>query len=383
MAQKHDDVRTNMRSVVSTMTHVNSFFQLHNPTPNNDWTGGVYMLGNLAHMRVSGNSSLLDFAVSWGDSHRWSMTGYRGCIGDLGCPDNIVAGQAYAEISLLKGGNTSMRAGIVAAVNNAVRGPACEVASNYSQKVDSDRCWWWIDALFMALPTFARVGALTLAQGSQGSNVSASKMFDYARLQYNVTVHGTNASGGNAFNLWDPVRSLFLRDDSFVGRKTPNGNGVFWSRGNGWAFAALVRALEALPVTRVADRAEYRSKFVAMASSLVALQGVDGCWRTSLEDAAQFPMIETSGTSLIVYGLAWGVNQHVLESAKFRIAAQAGWSCMSQFAVMSSGQLGYCQGGGSGPQGNGRKNSTSDFCVGSFLLAGSEMTSMVGSMGGR
>ena len=45
----------------------------------------------------------------------------------------------------------------------------------------------------------------------------------------------------DAFALWDAKESLFWRDDSYVGRQAPNGRGVFWARGNGWAFAAMAR----------------------------------------------------------------------------------------------------------------------------------------------
>ena len=82
--------------------------------------------------------------------------------------------------------------------------------------------------------------------------------------------------------------------------KTPNGNKVFWSRGNGWAFAAMARTLEALPASRTADRKEYASKLITMAARLKTLQGKDGCWRPSLEDPEEFPAIETTGTSLFV-----------------------------------------------------------------------------------
>ena len=37
--------------------------------------------------------------------------------------------------------------------------------------------WWWVDALFMALPTYARVGALV------GDDASAERIWDAARAQ--------------------------------------------------------------------------------------------------------------------------------------------------------------------------------------------------------
>jgi rhamnogalacturonyl hydrolase YesR len=357
--------------VLDTMALVNSYFQDGTPVPNNDWTGGVYMTGNMAHYRTSHNASLLQYAMHWGNSHKWQPAGYRGCHGAVGCPDNIVVGQGYAEIYQLKR-NSTMISAIGSAIDVALKHP-CAIQSNTSQSKDSDVCWWWIDAFFMALPLYARMGTLVGAD-------SAERIWDYARAQYNISAYGTNASGGNAFNLWSPQDSLFYRDDSYIGRKTPNGHGVFWARGNGWAFAAMARTLEALPASRTADRAEYSLKLVSMAAKLKTLQGEDGCWRTSLEDADQFPAIETTGTSMFVFGLAWGINNGVLKSADYGSAATKGWACLNrpapEGAVASNGRLGWCQPGGAAPAANFNFNSTSDYCVGTFLLAGSEMAKM-------
>ena len=172
-------------------------------------------------------------------------------------------------------------------------------------------------------------------------------------MRYNTTAHGVNTSGASAFNLWSAEDQLFFRDDSFLQQKTPSGNPVFWARGNGWAFAAMARTLDALPPviddsrlvwhpcfasttrlspsglvlqSRAADRAEYGGKLQLMAAKLKQLQGADGCWRSSLEDPTQFPSIETSGTSLFVFGLAWAVNHGLLTHTEYGAAAAKGWS---------------------------------------------------------
>lgn len=120
-----------------------------------------------------------------------------------------------------------------------------------------------------------------------------------------------------------------------------------------------------------------------MAARLKTLQGADGCWRPSLEDAAEFPSIETSGTSLFVFGLAWGINNGLLRGADYSSAAANGWACLNRpspvGAVALDGRLGWCQPGGAAPAGNFGSNSTSDFCVGAFLLAGSEMAKLARS----
>ena len=213
LLKSDDDIKVagmpSAESILRQCALVNSHFQLGTTTPNNDWTGGVYQVGNLAHYRASRNASLLEYAVRWGDSHRWALAGYRGCHGNLGCPDNICAAQGYAEI-FQEVGRPEMLNETVAAIESAAT-RSCAVRTNSSQAKDSDACWWWVDALFMALPSFARVGAIV-------GGDAAERIWDAARAQYNITVAGIGASGANAFNLWSEQDSLFFRDDSFIGK---------------------------------------------------------------------------------------------------------------------------------------------------------------------
>ena len=376
----------NSVDVLARLALVNGYYQAHAPAnaTNNDWTGGVYMVGNLAHYTASGNASLLSYATTWGEAHAWKLTGYRNCHGALGCPDNIIAGFSYATLeNLTAGGNFT--AALNAAADTAMANGVCAVATNASLAKSSDDCWWWADALYMALPTYACLG--TTAH-DRGDVKRAEAIWDFARSMYNVTAFGVNTSGARAFDLWSPDASLFWRDVSYVTKHAANGKPVFWSRANGWAFAAFARTLEALPDSadvRAADRAEWEGKMRLMATKLVTLQGADGCWRSQLEDAAQFPQIETSGTSLILYGLAYGVNAGVFgsESDVFEQAALKAWKCMNapspQGAVLAEGRIGWCQPGGAGPNGNFGFNSTDDYCVGAFLLGGSELVKLLRS----
>ena len=167
------------------MALVNSYFQRGTPVANNDWTGGVYMAGNMAHYRALREASVLQYAEHWGDAHKWNPTGYRGCNGDLGCPDNIAAGMGYTEIyEATSKRNVTMVAGIVRAIETAITHNACNIKTNSSQAKDSDHCWWWLDALFMALPTYAKVGNLI---GDTNSTLTSGRIWDAARANYNIT----------------------------------------------------------------------------------------------------------------------------------------------------------------------------------------------------
>ncbi len=65
--------------------------------------------------------------------------------------------------------------------------------------------------------------------------------------------------------------------------KEPNGENCYWSRGNGWVVAALVRTLEFLPKRNKYEE-EYTETLKEMFEALVPLQRTDGFWNVSLKD---------------------------------------------------------------------------------------------------
>ncbi len=81
------------------------------------------------------------------------------------------------------------------------------------------------------------------------------KMYDL--YHFTKTVHGGNG-------LYSPLEHLWWRDKDFVPPyKEPNGQDCFWSRGNGWVLAALVRVLSLLPLSD-AHRPEYLQDYLDM-----------------------------------------------------------------------------------------------------------------------
>jgi len=79
----------------------------------------------------------------------------------------------------------------------------------------------------------------------------------------------------------------------------------YWSRGNGWAFAALARVLDVLPTTD-AHYAEYVQTFQNMAAAIAATQRTDGFWNVNLAYANDYPGPESTGTALFVLRLRVG-----------------------------------------------------------------------------
>lgn len=314
--------------------------------PSNIWTRSTYFEGLMALYFVESNQTYYDYAVEWGKSHDWAPA-YGSTRTRDG--DNQCCGQTYIELYQID--------------------PQPERISSMKRcidrMVDSDESsdWWWIDAIQMAMPVFAKLGAV------YEDNQYFEKMYDL--FSFSKNQHGDNG-------LYNTVDHLWWRDADFDPPYTePNGEDCYWSRGNGWVFAALVRVLDVLPENE-AHRDEYLTTFREMAEALVDVQRPDGFWNVSLHDPDNFGGKELSGTAFFTYGLAWGVNKGFLTDEKYKTAFINGWNGMANDAVHSNGFLGYVQGTGKEPASAqpvtyDREPNFEDFGLGAFLLAGSEV----------
>eukprot|EP01051_Picozoa_sp_SAG22_P007326 SAG22_NODE_512_length_9579_cov_27.293143_2_plen_203_part_00 len=165
---------------------------------------------------------------------------------------------------------------------------------------------------------------------------------------------------------------LFYRDDSFVHSR------VYWARGNGWAFSALVAAIEHTPPGGP-HRAEYIAIFKQHAAEILKTMDADGAgswWHASLicGDCLEYPWPETTGSASFAYGMAWGINNGLLPAATYLPAVHTAWKWLEGTALHADGRVGNCQPGGGAPENNFNETSTSQFCVGLFLLATSQVS---------
>jgi rhamnogalacturonyl hydrolase YesR len=108
-----------------------------------------------------------------------------------------------------------------------------------------------------------------------------------------------------------------------------------------------------------------------MAESLAKRQQADGFWRSNLDDPEQYPMKESSGTGFFCYGIAWGINNGILDRERFLPVIKKAWTALASI-VNEDGQVGWSQPSGGGP-GKVVEPDTSKFGTGIFLLAASEM----------
>ena len=173
-------------------------------------------------------------------------------------------------------------------------------------------------------------------------------------------------SGG----LWDKDSGLYYRDPTYIGKLTARNRKVFWSRGNGWAFAGIARILEYLP-RNDPERPKLLDLYQRMASELIKRQSPDGFWRANLDDPEDIPNPESSGTGFFCFGLAWGFNHHILDRRTYLPATRRAYAALAA-AVSPEGKVQW------GQQVDARPNpaqqaSTHEYVTGAFLLASGEV----------
>ena len=185
-----------------------------------------------------------------------------------------------------------------------------------------------------------------------------------------------NEVGGGLYNKED---GLWWRDASFKPPyKEPNGQNTYWSRGNGWVMGALVRTLQFMPEDGP-HLAEYKNILKEMSEALLKVQREDGLWNVSLHDPNNFGGRELTGSAFFLYGMAWGVNQGLLDAEKFNPAIYKGWNAIVDDCMHPNGFLGFVQGTGEQPSSGQPVTYDSmpdfeDYGLGAFLLAGSEIS---------
>src|ERR1041385_2072426 len=121
----------------------------------------------------------------------------------------------------------------------------------------ADREWAWCDALFMGPPAFAYLSTATANR----------KYLDFAtKMWFKTTDY-----------LFDKDENLYFRDSRFFTQKEKNGQKIFWSRGNGWVMAGLVRMLSNMPAN-YPSRVHFVDLYQKMAGKIAKLQSADGTW---------------------------------------------------------------------------------------------------------
>jgi rhamnogalacturonyl hydrolase YesR len=334
--------------VLSVMERV-ADWQLAHPSahPATDWTQGAGDAGMLALAGISGDPKYRDALLAMGEANGWKP-GPR-----MHHADDLAVGQAYAGLYFLYR-DPKMIAPLRARLEAILSAPPEVQSLDFYQPYDQvSQLWSWCDSLFMAPPVWMQLFAAT----------GDERYLDFAVKNWWRTTD----------YLYDPVEHLYFRDSTYFDRREANGKKIFWSRGNGWVMAGLVRMLQLLPANHP-SRARFQQLFQAMAETILTAQQPDGLWHSSLLDPQSYPLKETSGSGFYAYALAWGVNQGLLEGARFEPVIRKAWTALTS-CVDAEGKLTHVQPIGSDPK-TFADDSTEVYGVGAFLLAGSELYRM-------
>jgi unsaturated rhamnogalacturonyl hydrolase len=347
------------KDVLRTLTLANQYFMNKWPDPEKEiyvpsknktwpshiWTRAVYYEGLTALYSIDKKKAYYDYAVEWATRHNWSVRdGVKTRNGD-----NQACGQTYIDLYLIDKKEERIK-DIKTSIDSMM----------VTNKIDD---WNWIDALQMAMPVFARLGVVY-----KDTNYFHRMYEMYAFTKYRHGDHG----------LFNAADGLWWRDKDFdPPYKEPNGANCYWSRGNGWVVAALVRVLSLIPKNET-HRSEYLADYKSMMNALAPLQRPDGYWNVSLNDSTNFGGKELTGTSLFIYGMAWGINNGYLDKKKYLPIVIKAWKAMTKESVHKNGFLGYVQGTGKEPKESqpvtyNKEPDFEDFGLGCFLLAGSEV----------
>lgn len=320
----------------------------------NVWTRACYYEGLMELWKIDPQQRYLDYAIAWGESHQWRLRGTKQGW-DTRNADNQCAGQTYLFL-YEQGGRKAEQY-----ITNICKSIDAMMATD---KLDD---WHWIDAVQMAMPIFAQMGNLT---GDRTYYDRAYDMYMYTKLK-----HGDKG-------LYNPIDCLWWRDADFdPPYKEPNGEDCYWSRGNGWIVMAMVRMLDLLPQDEP-HRKEYATMLVDMCHALKPLQRRDGFWNVSLHDPNNYGGKELTGTAMFICGMAYAVNNGLLDAAEFTPVIYKAWQAMVTDCLHPNGFLGYVQGTGKEPKEAqpvtyDREPDFDDFGLGAFLMAGSQVYRML------
>ncbi|MDR0711823.1 MAG: glycoside hydrolase family 88 protein [Prevotellaceae bacterium] len=377
--------------VINVAVGVNNAWIAQNSSPgNNLWARSVYNAGNIDFYKVYPEKAYLDYANLWAKTNNWAVSDGPSTRD----ADNHTCGQTYIDLYNMDESKDPVKIqAIKAAIDYRI--------ANNPQSDD----WWWIDAMFMAMPTLVRLGNVysdpkyydklyALFSHIRDSLIAVPTRTNLWPTSYqNLYGAGPILRGYNAYcGLFNETDGLWWRDwgyqpnvppkkepydaNSDVPKYSPNGKNVYWARGNGWAIAAMARTLQLLPETD-AHRQEYVGILTSMAAALKRCQREDGFWNMNLDDPNDNPGPETSGTALFTYGIAWGINAGLLDRDQYLPTVAKAWKGLSTVAAQPNGNLQYTQNVGEKPiPVNQLAGSSVDFGVGAFLLAVSEVVKL-------
>jgi rhamnogalacturonyl hydrolase YesR len=328
------------RAEILALMHRVDNYQIANPAmPPDDrnWERGTWYTGVMEDWIATRDQSFFNQALNWGNQNKWQVGTEK-----LGA-NRLFCAETWTELYLVQ-----HVPGMIAPTEKALE------ATDPNSPAEAAR-WYldggkpYVDSLYGA----AVLAMLNRATGKKKYLAIMRAFFD-------------DVSGA----LWDKDSGLYYRDPTDIDKRTARGRKIFWSRGNGWAFAGIARILEYLPQNDP-ERRKLVSLYKRMAAELIKRQSPDGFWRANLDDPDDVPNPESSGTGFFCFGLAWGINHHMLSQKTYLPAVKSAYAALAG-AVGPNGKVGW------GQQVDARPNpvnqqSTHEYVTGAFMLASGEV----------
>ncbi|KJF43521.1 glycoside hydrolase family 88/105 protein [Draconibacterium sediminis] len=309
------------------------------------WHNGALYVGMVKWAAMADDNSYWEWMKNIGEKYNWQLHERKYHA------DDHTVGQMYIEL-YRKYGDKEMITPTIKQFDYIMYHPA-QSKLNWKTPYNQDR-WSWCDALFMSPPVWAKLYKVT----------SEKKYLQFMMDEFKATTDF----------LFDKKESLYYRDESYIG-ELDHGTKIFWGRGNGWVFAGLANILEELdPSTK--EYKYFLKIYKKMAKRLIEIQTPQGHWAMSLLGQEFYPTPETSGSSFFTFGLAWGINNGILDAETYKDPVMKAWNAMVSY-ITDDGMLGYVQPVGAAP-GKAWPDKTEVYGTGAFLSAGSEVYKLVG-----
>ena len=343
-------------TVKKLMDKVNTY-QLNNPWQEYDdnWIRGTYYAGVMACYLATNDEAFLKQSEALCESLKWKVPALSyvkvGGGGNL-----LTCGQTMIECYFVDKKKYKIENIISHLDNDTLKTPTGQPLTWHYE--DGRR---YVDAIFTGPPTLAMLYKAT-------NDEKYLAWMDH----FVWDIYG---------RLYDDEDNLFYRDFRFrqeatLLKKTGNSEKykkTIWSRGNGWAIAGIVRILKYLPKDHPSYE-KYVMVFKNLAKSLKDCQSEEGFWYPNLADPNDVHLKETSGTSFFIYGLAYGVNNGILDKDEFTPVIKKGWKSVCD-EISDEGKVQWGQRVGDRPV-NLSKDDSHEYVSGTFLLAASEVYKM-------
>lgn len=358
--------------VKALMDRVNGY-QLANPWKEFDdnWIRGTYYAGVIACYQATGDKKFLKQCDELGDRLKWQLPRLK--------PDQtasgvnlLTLGQTWLESYLISRKKSKIQPLIAHLDHPGIRNPVSNPLEWY---FESGRRY--VDGLFTGPPTLAMLYSITRSEkylywmeacfwDVYGELYDQEEGLFYRDVRY---MPGYSVKKDARYLRPDSIPHSEART-SYAYQRTATGAKVIWSRGNGWAFAGIARILKYLPKD-YPNSERYLKVYLRMAEELMKRQQPDGFWYQNLADPLDYAIPESSGTGFFTYGLAWGINQGLLDREEYLPVVQKSWAALVS-AVSGDGKVQWGQPVGSAPY-KVLKEDSHEYVSGTFLLAASEV----------